>query len=155
MRRCPRCSEEIRDDGAVCADCGAALDVPPARPGRSARLGLWALTLLGLGAGVLMLWRGGRGGCEPRDWVEWHLAMSRRCLDPAYVCEHMTASRLPESGETAGRWLTEMVERMRESYGCGPDSSPRAAPRALPFGHPPIPGTPSLGTFAEPSGRTL
>jgi len=133
---------------------------------RAARIGLLALVL---GAGTALAapaWRGWRSSCEPRNWIDWHLAMRRQCLTQAYVCENMTTARMLDDPEIAADYraalaagsrdpvsgLDEMVDRMRRSYGCQPEPGarleapemPEGHPAALPPGHPPIPrGSPS------------
>lgn len=132
---------------------------------RKARVAIFGLLLFALGAGTALaspLYRGWRsGGCEPRNWIDWHLAMRRQCLAPSYVCENMTTARMLEDPEIAAAYrgalasgstnpvpgLAEMVGRMRRSYGCAPEKEdgaeapgmPDDHPAALPPGHPPIP----------------
>jgi hypothetical protein len=73
-------------------------------------------------------------GCEPTNWVEWHVAMKNQCLKPSYVCEHMTTGTLmsdpdiarsmqDEPGEDTTH-LSALVGRMRNAYGCAPESGP-------------------------------
>jgi hypothetical protein len=98
--------------------------------------------------------------CEPQSWIDWHVAMKKECLTPAYVCHNMTASKLLEDPDLAAAYraalqagdpaplagLDELVGRMRASYGCG-DTAPagrepslHGPARRLPPGHPPVPG---------------
>ncbi len=139
---------------------------------RYARIGLFALGLLAVGALALPVVRAaGSSGCEPKNWVDWHLAMRQECLAPRYVCEHMTSAEMlrdPQIGAayreglTAGRTepvrgLSRMVGRMRAMYECEPEAG--AAPGRgagasssgrLPPGHPALGGTcPFAGPDAD------
>jgi hypothetical protein len=141
---------------------------------RAARLVLLGLVL---GAGTALatpVYRGWRSsGCEPRNWIDWHLAMRRQCLTRAYVCENMTSAKMLDDPEIAAAYraalaagsrdpvpgLEEMVGRMRLSYGCVPEPGarfeapelPEGHPAALPPGHPPVPGSPSYGFEPAPT----
>ena len=142
---------------------------------RAARVGLLALVL---GAGTVLatpVYRGWRSsGCEPRNWIDWHLAMRRQCLTQAYVCDNMTSAKMLDDPEIAAAYraalaagsrdpvpgLEELVDRMRLSYGCKPEPGarfeapemPKGHPAALPPGHPPIPhGSPSYGFEPAPT----
>jgi hypothetical protein len=171
MNACPHCAAPV-DEGGACARCDA-------RPGRAPRGFRFALLGLAVGVlsaavvpGVLRRATGGAGTCEPQSWVDWHVAMKRACLTPAYVCHNMTSSKLLEDPQLAKEFraaleagdpeplasLDDLVGRMRASYGCGdPQEAPRASPfqgpaaPRLPPGHPPIGGgpgrAPSLPTF--------
>jgi hypothetical protein len=129
---------------------------------RIVRIGIPSLGLLAAGALALPAIRAaGSSGCEPKDWMDWHLAMRQECLAPHYVCEHMTSAEMLRDPEIAAAYrealaagdpeglhrLSRMVGRMRARYGCEPEAG--AAPRAggsafpadrLPPGHPPVGG---------------
>jgi hypothetical protein len=146
---------------------------------RYARIGLFALGLLAVGALALPAVRAaGSSGCEPKNWMDWHLAMRQQCLAPRYVCEHMTSAEMlrdPQiaaayrEGLAAGRpepvrGLARMVGQMRAMYGCEPEAG--AAPDRgaaasssgrLPPGHPPVGGScpfagPDAGLIPHPAG---
>ncbi|HET6923256.1 MAG TPA: hypothetical protein VFI16_08915 [Anaeromyxobacteraceae bacterium] len=145
---------------------------------RYARTGLFALGLLAAVALALPVVRaGGSSGCEPKDWMDWHLAMRQECLEPRYVCEHMTSAEMlrdPQiaaayrEGLTAGRpepvrGLSRMVGQMRAMYGCepedgaGPEAGAAWSPDRLPPGHPPVGGScpfagPDAGRGARSAG---
>ena len=106
--------------------------------------------------------------CQPESWVDWHLAMKRECLTPAYVCHNMTSSKLLEDPELAAAYrdalqggdpaplasLDDLVGRMRSQYGCSDDgAAPPARRPRLPPGHPPIDGRPHAPSFGAP--RTI
>jgi len=166
-----RCHCESTMDGAS----GQDGSVPSRRLRRAARIGL-AVLVLGAGTALAApLYRGWRSsGCEPRNWIDWHLAMRRQCLTQSYVCENMTTARMLEDPDVAAAYrgalaagsrdpvpgLVEMVDRMRLSYGCEPERGtrveapgmPEGHPAALPPGHPPIPrGFPSFGFEPAPT----
>ncbi len=116
---------------------------------------------------------GGSSGCHPRSWMDWHVAVRQQCLEPRYVCEHMTSAEMLRDPQIAAAWregiaagspepargLSRMVRQVRGLYGCEPEGG--AAPgdalsrgRALPPGHPPVgdgwsealpPGHPPVG----------
>jgi hypothetical protein len=162
MKHCSICAGTV-EEGAPCARCGAATPEgapsPPRIP-RAARLlvaaaMLAALTLVALPA--LARFRSS-DGCEPRTWLDWHVAIKQACLTPAYVCENMTSAKLLadpdvlasyrralEAGEAGAiGHLDALVDHLRGAYGCdgaaeGAPGPVPAAPR-LPPGHPPIPG---------------
>ncbi len=142
---------------------------------RAARIGLLALVL---GAGTVLassVYRGWRSSaCEPRNWIDWHLAMRRQCLTQSYVCENMTTAKMLDDPDVAAAYraalaagalepmpgLAEMVGRMRLSYGCKPERGasvegpemPEGHPAVLPPGHPPIPrGFQSFGFEPAPT----
>jgi hypothetical protein len=165
------CHCESKVDGASGKDGSA----PPRRPGRAARVGL-AVLVLGAGTALAApLYHGWRSsGCQPRNWIDWHLAMRRQCLAPSYVCENMTTARMLDDPDVAAAYrsalasgsrdpvpgLEEMVGRMRLSYGCAPERAarveapeiPEGHPAALPPGHPPIPrGLHSFGFESAPT----
>lgn len=168
MDQCHRGS--IVDGGS-----GPQRPAPRRRSGRVARLGLVVL-LLGAGTALAApLYRAWRSsGCEPRNWIDWHLAMRSQCLAQAYVCENMTTARMLEDPDVAAAYrgalaagsrdpvpgLVEMVGKMRGEYGCVPEAGdrvgapglPEGHPAALPPGHPPIPrGVPSFGFEPAPT----
>jgi hypothetical protein len=163
MRRCPTCGEEVLERAVACHRCHSLLPeqgspsagVSARHPRRAARLGLLALSLAALATVAVQAWRSVRAdGCEPRRWVDWHVAVRRNCLSPDYVCRNMTSAHMlsdPEvaagyrgalaAGRDASLDLSDMVERMRESFGCSPDPGESAGPPShlrLPEGHPPI-----------------
>jgi hypothetical protein len=164
MRRCPSCAEEVLERAVACHRCHSVLseqgssspETSGRHPGRATRLGLLALSVAAVAAAV-PAWRSVRAdGCEPRSWVDWHVAVRRQCLSPDYVCRNMTSAHMlsdPEvaagyrsalaAGRDASLDLSEMVGRMRESFGCSPDPGESAGPPShlwLPEGHPPIVG---------------
>ena len=100
------------------------------------------------------------GSCQPRTWLDWHVAVKSQCVTRTYVCHNMTAPRLLRDPRVAEAYedaiasndrarIVEMdvlIGQIRSAYGCGgtPGWSP---PRrgGLPGGHPPIrsrPGAP-------------
>ena len=167
--------ERLQSESTVSGASGQDGPAPRRRPGRGARIGLVVLVL---GAGTALaspVYRGWRSsGCEPRNWIDWHLAMRRQCLAKSYVCENMTTARMLEDPDVAAAYrsglaagsrdpvpgLVEMVGRMRLSYGCEPErgtrveapAMPEGHPAALPPGHPPIPRAfPSFGFEPAPT----
>ncbi len=139
---------------------------------RYAGIGLFALGLLAVGTLALPVVRAaGSSGCEPKNWMDWHLAMRQHCLTPRYVCEHMTSAEMlrdPQIGAAyreglaAGRTepvrgLSRMVGQMRAMYGCEPEAGATpgrgaaASPSGrLPPGHPPVGGScPFAGPDAD------
>lgn len=139
---------------------------------RYAGIGLFALGLVAAGALALPAIRAaGSPGCEPKSWMDWHLAMRQECLAPRYVCEHMTSAEMLRDPEIATAYhealaagehgevhrLSRMVERMRARYGCEPEAGAApgrgaaASPSGrLPPGHPPVGGScPFAGPDAD------
>jgi hypothetical protein len=107
-------------------------------------------------------------GCEPRTWRDWHVAVKRECVAPAYVCHNLTSSRLLDDPEVAGAYedalasndrqqiqeMDRLVGQLRAAYGCAP--SPGRLPAASPHGPGLLlpPGHPSVGgdrPFADPA----
>ncbi len=92
--------------------------------------------------------------CEPHSWVDWHIAMSRSCLTPAYVCHNMTTGKMLddpairdqirralEAGDPQPTARLEaLVAQMRARYGCEDEDSAGPDAPALPPGHPPVHG---------------
>ncbi len=145
MKRCPFCAERIQSAAVRCKHCASDLPadpapVPagPAQEGRGTRrvlAGLVAIAALVLAGPVIArpLLRHLRS-CEPSNWLEWHAAMQKQCLQPAYVCDNMTTGKLmqdpdvarsfhSDAGETS--YLSELVGRMRSHYGCAPEQRER------------------------------
>jgi hypothetical protein len=173
MKPCPRCATPIRDQASTCASCA-----PRTPAGRGFQIALFGL-LLGVVAAIAI--PAARGGgeaptsCEPRSWVDWHVAIERECLTPAYVCHNMTSSKLLEDPEVARTFrealvagdprplvsLDALVGRMRSAYGCS-DARVREPARPfhgqdprLPPGHPPIPAEPELPDFGRKGALTI
>lgn len=177
MVPCSLCAAPVDPGATACPRCGIAVRraAPRRAPGvsrlASVAVALVALGALGATAGPAVSWWRSAAGCEPTGWVEWHVAMKRACVTPAYVCEHMTSAKLLEDPEVAESYrsalvggdraalshLDALVGQLRASYGCEPAAS-RAAPPAhprLPPGHPPIgggaPGPSSSPLFEPPA----
>lgn len=180
MKRCPCCSEEVLERATACQHCRSSIPAgPPPGPPRRAAAGVFAaMALLLTGAAAVPAYRFWKSGqCQPESWADWHLADSRQCLSPDYVCRKMTTGNLlkdPQvvddlrralaSGADALGRIDSMVGRMRDSYGCAPQRAGRAASPWLPPGHPPVglgdphsgalpPGHPPLGSGAPEPGR--
>jgi hypothetical protein len=175
MKPCPHCATPADDGAIACAFC--APRAPTRRAGRGFALAFLGM-LLGVATAVaipLARSGGGAGSCEPRNWVDWHVAMKRDCLTPAYVCHNMTSSKLLEDPELARAFrdalvagdpgplasLDALVARMRSAYGC---SDARARPPGGPFlgreprlppGHPPIPAEPELPDLGRRGTLTI
>ncbi len=92
--------------------------------------------------------------CEPSSWREWHVALRRQCLEPAYVCENMKKDALVHDPDllsygAGGHGLpagpdavAELVRRMRQSFGCGPEADEPRTPASEPEL-----GTPVMPTY--------
>ena len=175
MRDCPTCGVAFGEGSAICPSCGAPAVETPARPGTAARLTFALLALGTLGVAFVSMARDadaarpaavvpaaspvaadGAQACEPHNWVDWHIAMRRSCLTPAYVCHNMTSAKLMEDPAVreqfrgaleAGRpepiaELDALVAHMRSRYGCegaSADAPGEPSSPALPPGHPPLP----------------
>jgi hypothetical protein len=136
-----------------------------AAPRRAYRTVMLALVLAVVALAVVPAMRavGQPASCEPERWVDWHLAMRRECLTPAYVCHNMTSSKLLEDPELAAAYrdalqagdpaplasLDALVARMRSQYGCSDEGAAPPATRRprLPPGHPPVDDAPDSPTF--------
>lgn len=171
MPTCARCSAHVDGAAAFCPRCGEALG-----PGRAARarrrvLAL-SVTALALAAAAWPAWEGlnAHAPCEPRGWIDWHIAMRQACLTPSYVCHNMTSAKLLEDPALARALrhafetgdpeplhdLDALVGQMRARYGCdGALAAPRPAQPRLPPGHPPIGPGEQTPRFAPPSGLDI
>ena len=164
MRRCPYCAAEVLGEASACRSCGSPLAVIRRRRWVP-RTGLALLVLLLPAAAAVPAYRSLRPrGCEPRGWIDWHLAMGQQCLTSRYVCDNMTTPHLLEDPELAAAYragvaagapepipmLSEMVDRMRRSYGCKPEAAaPDSASRRQ------HPERRSAGPFDAPRSITL
>ena len=142
-----------------------------------ASIGFYALSLAVVGTAVAPALRSAwASGCEPKGWIDWHLAMRRQCLEPRYVCRHMTSAELLRDPDIAAAYrqglatgqpepvpgLDAMVGRMRARYGCEPEPGDVAAGRAgasphgrLAPGHPPEEGTCPFAGRGPPAGEAI
>ncbi|HUL58023.1 MAG TPA: zinc ribbon domain-containing protein [Anaeromyxobacteraceae bacterium] len=179
MTACPNCGVAIGEGASICPSCGAPAAGTPARPGATARLAFVLLALGTMGIAFVSVARDADAArpaagalvaspvaadappaCEPHTWVDWHIAMRRACLTPAYVCHNMTSAKLMEDPAVreafrgaleAGRpepiaQLDALVAHMRSRFGCdaASDEAPAPPDPGLPPGHPPVPGRPRL-----------
>jgi hypothetical protein len=173
MKPCPHCATPIDEGAIACAFCAAR--APARRVGRGFLVAFLGLLLAVAAAVAIPAARSEAepgGSCQPRSWVDWHLAMKRECLTPAYVCHNMTPSKLLEDPDLAAAFrdalvagdpgplasLDRLVSRMRSAYGCSEDPPARpfhgANPR-LPPGHPPVPAEPELPDLGRKGALTI
>jgi hypothetical protein len=182
MKTCSLCSAPMDDRARACPRCGIAAESPALARGRVglalrpfvvAASGLAVLTAL-----ALPMVRAARGAssCEPHSWTDWHVAVQRACVTPAYVCENMTSAKLLQDPEITGELrdalgagqaqgsamddLDAVVGHLRDVYGCEGAGAPhgvRGAPPepVLPPGHPPIPSSPRSPMFEGPPTLTI
>jgi hypothetical protein len=177
MEACSLCAAPLDGAATTCQRCGFSA-VRPRRPGdrwrrlaRAARVAV-AFSALALavlsGAAAWSAWRTA-GSCEPHSWADWHSAIQRSCLTPAYVCRNMTTAKLLADPEVladyhralrtghreALAYLEALVAHLRAAYGCegtAPEASPLRDPQ-LPPGHPPLPA--ELPIFEPPPALTI
>src|SRR5574341_2058814 len=85
---------------------------------RVVRVGLPALALAAAGALALPLVRAtGSSGCQPANWMDWHLAMRQQCLEPGYVCQHMTSAERMRDPEIAAAYREGLAAGRPEQIG--------------------------------------
>lgn len=171
MATCASCAAVLDQSAVFCPRCGEA---HPNRRRRTVRPTVFALA--GMFAAVAVAWPGvsawrAQLACEPKGWIDWHLAMQRACLTPEYVCRNMTSSKLLEDPVVAGELrraleagdvtalgaLDSLVAGMRAEYGCAGAPRGRAGrgPPRLPPGHPPIGPGGDAPTFDAPAGLDI
>jgi hypothetical protein len=118
----------------------------------------------------------GAGACEPRTWIDWHVAVKTECVARTYVCHNMTASQLMRDPAVVEayqdalasndrdriREMDVLIGQIRAAYGCGaaperlrPAFPGRRPGDALPPGHPPVRGAPGRGDPALGLDRTI
>src|SRR5512144_1338108 len=72
---------------------------------RLIRIGIPSLALAAAAALALPAVRpAGSSGCEHGNWTDWHLAMRQQCLEPRYVCEHMTSAEMLRDPQIAAAY---------------------------------------------------
>ncbi len=182
MKTCSLCAAPMDEVARACPRCGISADPGAPARGRAGRAvrsfvvaaaGLAVLAVL-----ALPMVRAARGasGCEPHSWTDWHAAVERACVTPAYLCENMTSAKLLQDPEIAGELrdalragqgqasamqdLDALVGHLRDVYGCEGAGAPPGLRGAqpepvLPPGHPPIPGSPRSPMFEAPPTLTI
>jgi len=173
VKPCPHCATPIDEGAIACAFC--APRAPARRVGRGFLVAFLGL-LLGVAAAIAIPAARSEaepsGSCQPRSWVDWHVAMKRECLTPAYVCHNMTPGKLLEDPELAAAFrdalvagdpgplasLDRLVSRMRSAYGCSDDPPPPPQHRPdppRPPRPPPRPAEPELPDFGRKGALTI
>jgi hypothetical protein len=179
MQACSLCATPLAAGAPSCPRCGiAAPRRAPVRPPPARRF-FAALSMLSVAVvlALPLVHELGGSGCEPRSWVDWHVAMKSACLTPAYVCENMTAAKMLEDPQLAEAYagalrageaaeLDALVGHLRAAYGCegapstgnvGQGEPAPESPR-LPPGHPPVgrgPHAPQAPIFQAPEVLTI